>query len=49
MTHGSMVYAKEYHVERHLRKSLIPRIAPVGPQPIVCNIAERALGPPQSC
>jgi len=27
MTHGGMGYAKEYHVERLLRESLIPRIA----------------------
>ena len=40
-----MGYAKEYHVERYLRESLIPRIAPVSPQLILCNIAERALGP----
>ncbi len=29
MTHGGMGYAKEYHVERYLRESLVPRIAPV--------------------
>ena len=27
-----MGYAKEYHVERYFRESLIPRIAPVSPQ-----------------
>ena len=48
MTHGGMGYAKEYHVERYLRESLIPRIAPVSPQLILCNIAERALGLPKS-
>ena len=31
MTHGGMGYAQEYHVERYLRESLIPRIAPVSP------------------
>ena len=29
MTHGGMGYAKEFHVERYLRESLIARIAPV--------------------
>ena len=29
LTHGGMGYAKEYHVERYFRESLIPRIAPV--------------------
>ncbi len=29
MTHGGFGYAKEFHVERYLRESLIPRIAPV--------------------
>ena len=28
---GRMGYAQEYHVERYLRESLIPRIAPVSP------------------
>jgi acyl-CoA dehydrogenase len=27
MTHGGFGYAKEFHVERYLRESLIPRIA----------------------
>ena len=48
MTHGGMGYAKEYHVERFLRESLIPRIAPVSPQLILCYIAEKALGLPKS-
>jgi len=48
MTHGGMGYAKEYHVERYLRESLIPRIAPVSPQLILCYIAERVLGLPKS-
>ncbi len=48
MTHGGMGYAKEFHVERYLRESLIPRIAPVSPQLILCIIAERALGLPKS-
>ena len=48
MTLGGMGYAKEYHVERYLRESLIPRIAPISPQLILCYIAERVLGLPKS-
>jgi acyl-CoA dehydrogenase len=48
MAHGGMGYAKEYHVERFLREALIPRIAPVSPELILCFIAERALGMPKS-
>ncbi len=48
MTHGGYGYAKEYHVERYLRESMIPRIAPVTPQLILCFIAEKALGLPKS-
>jgi acyl-CoA dehydrogenase len=43
-THGGMGYAKEYHVERYLRESWIPRLAPVSPQLIMCFIAEKVLG-----
>jgi acyl-CoA dehydrogenase len=48
MAHGGMGYAKEYHVERLLREALIPRIAPVSPELILCFIAEKALGLPKS-
>jgi len=48
MTHGGFGYAKEYHVERWLRESLIGRIAPVSPQLVMCFIAERVLGLPKS-
>ena len=48
MTHGGFGYAKEYHVERYLRESLIPRIAPISPQLILSFIAERVLGLPKS-
>jgi len=48
MTHGGFGYAKEYHVERYLRESLVGRIAPVSPQMILCFIAERVLGLPKS-
>jgi acyl-CoA dehydrogenase len=48
MTHGGYGYAKEYHVERYLREAMIPRIAPVSPQLILCFIAEKVLGLPKS-
>ena len=48
MTHGGYGYAKEYHVERFLRESLVGRIAPVSPQLVLCFIAERVLGLPKS-
>lgn len=47
-THGGMGYAREYHVERYLRESWIPRLAPVSPQLILCFIAEKVLGMPKS-
>ena len=44
MTHGGFGYAKEYHVERYMRESMIGRIAPVSPQLVMSFIAERVLG-----
>ncbi len=48
MTLGGYGYAKEYHVERYFRESMIPKLAPVSPQLILCFIAERVLGLPKS-
>jgi acyl-CoA dehydrogenase len=48
MTHGGFGYAKDFHVERYLRESLIPRIAPISPQLVLCYIAEKVLGLPKS-
>ncbi|MCC6211903.1 MAG: acyl-CoA/acyl-ACP dehydrogenase [Burkholderiales bacterium] len=48
MTHGGFGYAREYHVERYLRESLIGRIAPVSPQMVLNFIAEKVLGLPKS-
>ena len=48
LTHGGYGYAREFHVERYFRESLIPRLAPVSPQLILCFIAERVLGMPKS-
>ena len=47
-THGGMGYAKEYHVERLFRESMISRLAPVSPQLVLCYIAEKVLGLPKS-
>jgi acyl-CoA dehydrogenase len=48
LTHGGMGYAKEFHVERYFRESMLPRIAPVSPQLVLSFIAERLLGLPKS-
>lgn len=48
LTHGGMGYAKEYHVERYFRESMLPRIAPVSQQLVLSFIAERVLGQPKS-
>ena len=48
LTHGGYGYAKEFHVERFLREAMILYIAPVSPQLMLCNIAEKKLGLPKS-
>lgn len=48
MTHGGMGYAKEFHVERLMREVMIARLAPISPELILCNIAEKVLGLPKS-
>ena len=48
LTHGGMGYAKEYHVERYFRESMLPRIAPISPQLILSFIAEKVLQLPKS-
>ncbi|MGA7788373.1 MAG: acyl-CoA dehydrogenase family protein [Xanthobacteraceae bacterium] len=47
-THGGFGYAKEYQVERYFREIMIPKLAPVSPQLILCFIAEKVLGLPKS-
>ncbi|MBT6202693.1 MAG: acyl-CoA/acyl-ACP dehydrogenase [Rhodospirillaceae bacterium] len=47
-THGGMGYAREFHVERLLRETMIPKLAPVSAQMILCYIAETVLGLPKS-
>jgi acyl-CoA dehydrogenase len=48
LTHGGMGYAKEFHVERLFRESILQRITPVTEQLILCFIAEKVLGLPKS-
>jgi acyl-CoA dehydrogenase len=48
LTLGGMGYAQEYHVERYLRESLIPRTAPVSPHMILNYLAEKVLDLPKS-
>lgn len=48
LMHGGFGYAKEYHVERYFRESMLLRIAPISSQLIMCYIAEKVLGLPKS-
>lgn len=48
LTFGGYGYAKEFHVERLLRESLLARIVPVSGNLALCYIAERVLGMPKS-
>lgn len=48
MTLGGMGYAVEYDVERYLRESFVPRIAPVSREMILNFIAEKVLDLPRS-
>ena len=47
-TFGGMGYAKEYHIERLFRESMIPYLAPISQQLALCYLAEKALGLPKS-
>ncbi len=48
LTHGGMGYAKEYHVERLFREAMLPRIAPIAQNMVLCFIAEKVLGQAKS-
>jgi acyl-CoA dehydrogenase len=48
LTHGGMGYAREFHVERYFRESMIARLAPVSREMIFNYIAERELGQTKS-
>jgi acyl-CoA dehydrogenase len=47
-THGGYGYAKEYHVERYFREAILPTIAPISQELVLCYIAEKVLGLPKS-
>ncbi len=47
-THGGFGYAKEFHVERYFRESILPLVAPVSQELALSYVAERALGLPKS-
>ncbi|MEY8838301.1 acyl-CoA dehydrogenase family protein [Cribrihabitans sp. XS_ASV171] len=46
--HGGMGFAREYHVERYFRESVLNFIAPVSEELILSHVAEKALGMPKS-
>ena len=48
MTHGGMGYAKEFDVERYLREVMVPRLAPISQQLVLCYLSEHVLGLPKS-
>lgn len=48
MTHGGMGYAKEFHVERYFRESLIMPIGAIPQNLALSYVAERVLGLPKS-
>jgi len=48
LAHGGMGYAKDFHVERYLRESMIARIAPISREMVLNYLAERVLGLPKS-
>ena len=47
-THGGFGFAKEFHVERGLRESVLSLLAPVTQELALCLVAEQALGLPKS-
>jgi len=48
LTHGGMGYAQEFHVERYLRESFVPRLAPVSREMILNYVGEKVLNLPRS-
>ena len=46
--HGGFGFAREFHVERYFRESVLPLLAPISQELALCHIAERALGLPKS-
>jgi len=45
---GGLGYAKDMHVERYLRESFIPRLAPISGEMCLNYVAEKVLGLPKS-
>lgn len=43
MTHGGMGYAADFHVERYLRESFVPRLAPISREMILNYVGQRVL------
>jgi acyl-CoA dehydrogenase len=48
LTHGGFGYAREYHVERLMRESMLPMIAPLAQNMALSYVAERVLNLPKS-
>jgi len=48
LTHGGFGYAREYHVERLMRESMLPMIAPLAQNMALSYVAERVLHLPKS-
>ncbi|CAZ84198.1 unnamed protein product [Tuber melanosporum] len=48
LVHGGMGYAQDFHVERYLRESWVPRLAPVSREMIFNFIGEKVLKLPKS-
>lgn len=46
--HGGLGFAREYHVERYFRESVLNFIAPVSEEMILSHVAEKALDLPKS-
>lgn len=46
--HGGFGFAKEYQLERGLRESVLPLLAPVTHEFTLCYVAEQALALPKS-
>ncbi len=46
--HGGFGFAREYHVERGFRESMLAMIAPVSQELALCHVAEHGLGLPKS-
>jgi len=48
LTHGGFGYAREYHIERLMRESMLPMIAPLAQNLALSFVAERVLNLPRS-